>query len=395
MTENKVFYGEYSLKHWIDLILKKDIEIPEYQRSFVWEKKDIQEFIKSIEDGNFVPPVTIGHIIENEQHKNIIIDGQQRLTSIFLAYLGYFPEEKSNSIEETTTDEDDVNLDLDLANQEVEKKGIKWTLKELTSLGKNISEIKREIPSNYKPFNINTEINEEFLKKNFLGFSYIVPHKKTDISKYFSTVFRNINSKGTPLSRLESRESLYYLDKDLTNLFSPNFMDEFSVNNNKIDFVRILAFLSQYKNNEESTNRLARGYTRNGRGFESYYEDYVYHITQKNTEIFGDLIGLIGNNEEIKRRLEILKLRLHELEIPREYPSIIYQDLVMFGLVYKILFKNEPINIKIRTNLQETKIKEKAVEIGQDPKLTKSPNTLARIKERIKTSIDIYNEVFE
>lgn len=33
--ENKVYYGEYSLKHWIDLILKQDIELPLYQRYFV------------------------------------------------------------------------------------------------------------------------------------------------------------------------------------------------------------------------------------------------------------------------------------------------------------------------------------------------------------------------
>lgn len=37
--ENKVYYGEYSLKHWIDLILSKNIELPEYQRYFVWEEK--------------------------------------------------------------------------------------------------------------------------------------------------------------------------------------------------------------------------------------------------------------------------------------------------------------------------------------------------------------------
>lgn len=32
--KSKVYYGEYSLKHWIDLILKKNLKLPKYQRHF-------------------------------------------------------------------------------------------------------------------------------------------------------------------------------------------------------------------------------------------------------------------------------------------------------------------------------------------------------------------------
>lgn len=37
--DNKVYYGEYSLDHWIKLILKKDIVLPDYQRNFTWSLK--------------------------------------------------------------------------------------------------------------------------------------------------------------------------------------------------------------------------------------------------------------------------------------------------------------------------------------------------------------------
>ena len=33
--ESRTYYGEYSLKHWIDLMLNGNIVLPEYQRSFV------------------------------------------------------------------------------------------------------------------------------------------------------------------------------------------------------------------------------------------------------------------------------------------------------------------------------------------------------------------------
>lgn len=34
--KNRIYYGEYSLKYWIEMLLKKKITLPEYQRSFVW-----------------------------------------------------------------------------------------------------------------------------------------------------------------------------------------------------------------------------------------------------------------------------------------------------------------------------------------------------------------------
>ena len=57
--ENRVYYGEYSLKHWIDLILKKNIILPDYQRYFVWKEKDVKTLIETLKKKEFVPPVTM------------------------------------------------------------------------------------------------------------------------------------------------------------------------------------------------------------------------------------------------------------------------------------------------------------------------------------------------
>ena len=46
--ENRIYYGEYSLKHWIEMLLKKKITLPEYQRSYVWDEKAVKIFIKSL-----------------------------------------------------------------------------------------------------------------------------------------------------------------------------------------------------------------------------------------------------------------------------------------------------------------------------------------------------------
>lgn len=106
-------------------MLTKDIELPEYQRSFVWDEDDVKRLLASLNSGQFILPVTIAHYKDENGEQNLILDGQQRLTSIFLAYLGFMPiKEKFNS------------TDVDLANgddSEEEGKGssMEWTYKML------------------------------------------------------------------------------------------------------------------------------------------------------------------------------------------------------------------------------------------------------------------------
>jgi len=85
--KNKVFYGEYTLRHWIDLILTGNIILPKYQRFFVWDREKSKSLVNALLNDQFVPPVTIGSYIDDGIKQNLILDGQQRLTSILLAYL--------------------------------------------------------------------------------------------------------------------------------------------------------------------------------------------------------------------------------------------------------------------------------------------------------------------
>lgn len=45
-----------------------------------------------LKEGLFVPPVIIGSFKKNASNDNIILDGQQRLTSVLLGYLGIYPK---------------------------------------------------------------------------------------------------------------------------------------------------------------------------------------------------------------------------------------------------------------------------------------------------------------
>ena len=69
--DKKVYYGEYSLKHWIELLLKQDLELPPYQRSFVWSEEQVKEFVRGLKEEIFVPPVTIGVCNKDGMNHNL------------------------------------------------------------------------------------------------------------------------------------------------------------------------------------------------------------------------------------------------------------------------------------------------------------------------------------
>jgi len=82
--EYKVFYCDYSLKHWIDLMLKGRIVIQLFQRFFVWEKDDVIELIKSFNDNSFIPPVMIGAYNENGKIDDIyLLNNKEELKKIY------------------------------------------------------------------------------------------------------------------------------------------------------------------------------------------------------------------------------------------------------------------------------------------------------------------------
>ncbi len=69
-----------------------DIQIPEFQRRFVWKQAQASKLIESFLVGLPVPAVFL--YSERSSQKYLVIDGQQRLKSVFYYFEGYFGEEK-------------------------------------------------------------------------------------------------------------------------------------------------------------------------------------------------------------------------------------------------------------------------------------------------------------
>lgn len=371
------------------MILKGNIVLPEYQRTFVWNKDDFINLINSFKEKQFIPPVTIGAYKTANGQDNLIIDGQQRLTSIFLAYIECFPKKEAGTgyIESFANENDDDADDDEPENM------IEWTFKELLAKGKNKEEIVAKCSQ--EKYESLAHLDDDFFNNNFLGFSYIVPSTTTEEEqqKFFSTLFRNINIRGKSLYVLESRASLYFLNHQLKEWFAPEFCKEISSSivdksrKSSMDFVRYVALLSQYK--KKGTERgIGYGYASK---MESYYETYIHSVVgDKDSTIFGKFTNIFPN-KDYKPYLDNIDSLITELNYKKRFQSIIELDIYFFGLIYFTTFEKQTLDTS-RKEALENELKNAINDIKRNIWHTKSPACLKYLRERISKSIEIYHK---
>lgn len=387
--KNRVHYGEFTLDYWVEQLISEGIVLPEYQRSFVWNKEQIKNLINSIGKDEFVPPITIGKLND----KNIIIDGQQRLTSIVLAYLNILPSERryKKTIKVEGDNEDDEDDEIE------EEHYFEWTINTLKELGSNVSEIRSALRNSDDYETLGTHwVNDEFLKKHYLGFSYIIPH--TDITeddqhRFFSTIFRNVNIGGTNLLKTESRKSLYYLNNSYVPLFAPEFaknifVKQFGADSQPIDFLRLLALVFDYSKNDDSS-KVMKGYKTKS---EVYYEIFISDTVNPDSAsgIFKKINDVMPI-AEIEAKMNGLKEEWSKLSMPHELSSIIDVDIYMLGLIYWVLIKMRRLDNAKLDDLKE-KLNDKIKTFRDNPSHAKSPASLKYLRERIAASINVFKD---
>lgn len=396
--KNKVYYGEYSLKHWIDLMLSENIILPDYQRSFAWDEKDVKRLIDTFTNNQFVPPVTIGVYTKSNGKENLILDGQQRLTSILLAYLGIIPIkdrfEKAGNSNANQESESNSSTSSDTV--------IKWRFSALLNFGNKRDDIVNNIKSDniaqdYR--SIDFTIDDDFLNSHYLGFSLLIPDE-SEQKNYFASTFIDINSHGKELGSMEIREALYYLDENLKEFFSPKYNAGYIVQPKsyayKMDFVKYLSMISQYIHEGQNVKNIAIGTRRKQEALENgYFLPYIQSIIQnKESDIWGKYskISTVFPNNSWEGRISKLGVYLEKLLGGRyTFKSIIDIDMHLFGLVYYIIFENREIRDD-KINELKDKILNESKNLQNDKQQSKSPNQLQHIRNRIEKSIEIYEE---
>ena len=409
---SRIYYGEYTLRHWLRLMLSGNIVLPKYQRSFVWKEKDMRRLVKSLIDRQFVQPITLAlfDAKDGSATSNLIIDGQQRLTTILLTYIGYLPIlEKFEADEGITSDDDSSEDDNETNNATVP---VRWTFKELLSKDpkdNTIEKMQERVikDGRYLEFN-NLNLPDDFFDKTFLGFSYIIPESndKAEIQNSYTKLFRNINYFGARLSVMESRRSLYFMKSQFQRYFEGLLEDDTDVLcgiklvekliPTKIDFVRYLSMLSQYLI-LGSSDKVLRWYSAYSTR-ESYYGDYVSSIVDveqesNETKFDGFDFATVFPGDCWKQRFIVLRDAINslkpnfDLNKDNAFTSWIDADYWLLGLIYYLVFKGKHLKADITGLVDE--INKKIRARRRDEYYTKTPNRLGNLRERMKESINI------
>jgi hypothetical protein len=161
-----ITYGaDYTISVLHQKLKQKQIRLPDYQRRFVWKLPQASKLIESFLLGLPVPQIFLSK--EKETGDLLVVDGQQRLSTILAFKDGKFP---SN--------------DSDFRLADVNKKFDGKTYEEL-------------------PDNMKRKFDDSVLK------SIIIEQIQPDDGKTVNHIFRRLNTGGTPLTSQEVRNCVY------------------------------------------------------------------------------------------------------------------------------------------------------------------------------------------
>lgn len=185
----------------VDMIDSGIIEIPLFQRNYVWDIKRASKLVESLILGLPVPELffyTEGD--DNNTYK--IIDGQQRFLSIYFFVKGRFPKDVNSrfAIRKGVNEGEALN---DLLSKNSLFKEFALVLSDNTSK-----------PSKYhgeKFSTLDKDTQIKFRLRRFLR-TVVVRQNKPDDSSSMFEIFNRLNTGGTPLNAQEVRASLYYCD---------------------------------------------------------------------------------------------------------------------------------------------------------------------------------------
>lgn len=168
--------------------------IPKYQRKYRWNRKQVIELVRSLIYGLPIPPI---YTCRNEWNQLEILDGQQRVMSLFFYYIGYYLRVTKNScvnFSELETEGKSFKEALLQSNVELEELHIV-----LDEEGKSVNVDYGQLPVEWKRRIDYTPLTVIEIKIDGEG-------KKPEVLRQ---IFKNLNKGGSLLSQQEQRNGIY------------------------------------------------------------------------------------------------------------------------------------------------------------------------------------------
>lgn len=197
--------------------------IPKFQRRFVWKKEQVANLALSIIKDIPIPPLYLYW----DKKKQVILDGQQRVTAIFLYFkdLWYLGKKEYHQIAFKEIGHlNAVALDLEEKLKEAIEKGIGKS--EISKISKQIKEIYKNLKETHGvvrsqffiddngqkreiTFSSFEHDEQEFLLRKRIDITVVECRNKTP-QRVYANIFKLLNSGGKLLGSQEIRNGIYW-----------------------------------------------------------------------------------------------------------------------------------------------------------------------------------------
>lgn len=220
----------------LNALKRGDYILPKYQRKYVWEKQDASNLVLSLIKNIPIPPIYL--YFDYYTGKYVVLDGQQRITTLFMYYNNIFYKSKNGrekiNFEEISRKLDEIEYYNDKKNNPIEE----LTSKELTEINVKIRGLYKSIEDEYNIVKavFNLELGDFEKDITFSSFdekakrilrrkdleTVFVQCENDNADKAYSEIFKLLNSAGKELSSQEIRNGVYYNNILYDHLFNFN-----------------------------------------------------------------------------------------------------------------------------------------------------------------------------
>lgn len=263
--------NDFNILTLFSLIDNGVIKMPPFQRNYVWDEKRASKLIESIILGLPVPQV---FLYEQEKNSFYVIDGQQRLLSIYFFVKQRFPTAEGRLIlRQYLTG--DTKIDSSILSDDRYFKNFKLKLPSSANNEKNkFDKLKYETLGEYKnTFDILRTVRSVVIKQN-----------EPDDDSSIYEIFNRLNTGGQNLSAQEIRMSMYYSPfyKKIIELNSqPKWRKMLRQVQADVHFkdveilLRAFAMLFEYKTYSSPMGRFLNTFSKTASGFKLELIDYL------------------------------------------------------------------------------------------------------------------------
>lgn len=174
--------------------------VPSFQRVYRWTEEQVEELAISLVRGMPIPPI---YGYRNHKNQIVILDGQQRLISLYLYYRGKCLKRKRNgfiSTKELTNRKQNISFCDAIEEWGLTHKEYKMKYYDINS------ETTKEVDISYKNLSSEARRVVDFAQLNIILIGVdSAKYKERTIYK----IFANLNKGGIPLSAQELRNGIY------------------------------------------------------------------------------------------------------------------------------------------------------------------------------------------